>query len=168
MRRNTRNIVVGGVFVAAVGLIGSCSAAVGGALMASSTTTPRPAVTVTATVTAAASPTPVQTPAVTVTVERTIEAAARSQDAPAPAGDDADAAVPVPARVADLPTETATEGDPVEAEPADVAEQGPAAPRGGYDNCSQARADGAAPLTPGDPGWSDHLDRDDDGVACES
>jgi hypothetical protein len=49
-----------------------------------------------------------------------------------------------------------------------------AAPPGGlasadlrYANCAAARADGAAPIYEGDPGDSDQLDRDGDGVACE-
>lgn len=37
-----------------------------------------------------------------------------------------------------------------------------------YRNCSAARAAGAAPLHIGDPGYGPHLDRDGDGVACES
>lgn len=36
-----------------------------------------------------------------------------------------------------------------------------------YKNCSEARADGAAPIHKGDPGYSSKLDRDGDGVACE-
>jgi hypothetical protein len=36
-----------------------------------------------------------------------------------------------------------------------------------YANCSEAREAGAAPLRRGDPGYASHLDRDDDGVACE-
>ena len=36
-----------------------------------------------------------------------------------------------------------------------------------YDNCSAARADGAAPVRTGDPGYGRHLDRDGDGVGCE-
>lgn len=37
-----------------------------------------------------------------------------------------------------------------------------------YANCDEARAAGAAPLHRGDPGYRSGLDRDDDGVACES
>jgi hypothetical protein len=37
-----------------------------------------------------------------------------------------------------------------------------------YRNCSAARAAGAAPLHVGDPGYRSALDRDHDGVACES
>lgn len=36
-----------------------------------------------------------------------------------------------------------------------------------YANCSQARAEGAAPIRRGDPGYSRKLDRDGDGIACE-
>lgn len=37
-----------------------------------------------------------------------------------------------------------------------------------YGSCSQARAAGAAPLYAGQPGYRSGLDRDGDGVACES
>lgn len=37
-----------------------------------------------------------------------------------------------------------------------------------YANCSAVRAAGAAPIRIGDPGYSTKLDRDGDGVACES
>jgi hypothetical protein len=36
-----------------------------------------------------------------------------------------------------------------------------------YENCDAARADGAAPVYAGDPGYASHLDRDGDGVGCE-
>lgn len=39
--------------------------------------------------------------------------------------------------------------------------------QGGYRNCGEARAAGAAPLHRGDPGYSPRLDRDGDGLACE-
>jgi hypothetical protein len=38
---------------------------------------------------------------------------------------------------------------------------------GAFANCSAARAAGAAPVRRGDPGYGSHLDRDNDGVACE-
>lgn len=38
---------------------------------------------------------------------------------------------------------------------------------GGFDNCDEARAAGAAPLLRGQPGYTDDLDGDDDGIACE-
>ena len=36
-----------------------------------------------------------------------------------------------------------------------------------FANCAAARAEGAAPVRRGDPGYASHLDRDNDGVACE-
>lgn len=39
--------------------------------------------------------------------------------------------------------------------------------QGGYRNCGEARAAGAAPLYRGQAGYSPRLDRDGDGVACE-
>lgn len=36
-----------------------------------------------------------------------------------------------------------------------------------FSNCSEARAAGAAPLRRGEPGYGPHLDRDNDGIACE-
>lgn len=36
-----------------------------------------------------------------------------------------------------------------------------------YENCTAARAAGAAPVHRGDPGYGRHLDRDGDGVGCE-
>lgn len=38
---------------------------------------------------------------------------------------------------------------------------------GAYANCTQARAAGAAPVLAGESGYSRHLDRDNDGIACE-
>ena len=37
-----------------------------------------------------------------------------------------------------------------------------------YKNCSEARAAGVTPLYEGDPGYAPYLDRDNDGIACES
>ncbi|WP_406215772.1 excalibur calcium-binding domain-containing protein [Streptomyces canus] len=37
-----------------------------------------------------------------------------------------------------------------------------------YANCTEARAAGAAPVHRGEPGYASHLDRDNDGVACDS
>ena len=36
-----------------------------------------------------------------------------------------------------------------------------------YKNCTEVRAAGKAPLYRGQPGYASHLDRDNDGVACE-
>lgn len=60
--------------------------------------------------------------------------------------------------------------EPAPAAPAPV-EQAPVAPAPGagvsYPNCAAAKAEGAAPLYAGEPGYSTKLDRDGDGVACE-
>ena len=37
-----------------------------------------------------------------------------------------------------------------------------------YGNCSEVRAAGAAPIHRGEPGYASHLDRDNDGVACDT
>lgn len=37
-----------------------------------------------------------------------------------------------------------------------------------YGNCSEARAAGAAPVHRGEPGYGRHLDRDGDGVGCDT
>jgi hypothetical protein len=37
-----------------------------------------------------------------------------------------------------------------------------------YRNCAEVRAAGKAPLKRGDPGYASHLDRDGDGLACET
>jgi hypothetical protein len=37
-----------------------------------------------------------------------------------------------------------------------------------YANCTAAKAAGAAPLYRGEPGYRAGLDRDNDGVACET
>lgn len=36
-----------------------------------------------------------------------------------------------------------------------------------YKNCTEAREAGAAPIRRGEPGYASHLDRDNDGIACE-
>lgn len=41
------------------------------------------------------------------------------------------------------------------------------APDRPFRNCDEARAQGAAPVRRGDPGYGPHLDRDQDGVGCE-
>ena len=36
-----------------------------------------------------------------------------------------------------------------------------------YKNCTAARADGVTPIRRGEAGYARHLDRDNDGIACE-
>jgi len=51
--------------------------------------------------------------------------------------------------------------------PAAASARAPAADAPCYRNCDAARAAGVAPLRRGEPGHAPHLDRDDDGIACE-
>lgn len=51
--------------------------------------------------------------------------------------------------------------------PAPAQAPSPAPVMGAYQNCSAARAAGAAPVYAGQPGYGSHLDRDNDGVGCE-
>ncbi|MBH0778113.1 excalibur calcium-binding domain-containing protein [Nocardia bovistercoris] len=37
-----------------------------------------------------------------------------------------------------------------------------------YKNCTEVRNAGKAPLYQGQPGYASHLDRDGDGIACET
>ena len=60
--------------------------------------------------------------------------------------------------------EAEAESKPRAAAPAPVREQSSVY----YKNCDAARAAGAAPLRRGDPGYRSELDRDGDGIACES
>ncbi len=55
---------------------------------------------------------------------------------------------------------------PVQAAPAPV-KVAPPASGVYYDNCTAARAAGAAPIMRGEPGYASKLDRDHDGIACE-
>ncbi|MGY1496062.1 excalibur calcium-binding domain-containing protein [Streptomyces sp. QTS52] len=105
---------------------------------------PRPTATVTATTTATATATvtvtPEPAPAVTVSATRTVTAE--------------------PAVDTDTDTSSVTGSD-----------GGAGSDSGGddvyYQNCTAARAAGAAPVHVGDPGYGRHLDRDGDGVGCE-
>lgn len=44
----------------------------------------------------------------------------------------------------------------------------PSPDAGAFQNCTAARAAGAAPIRRGDPGYGPHLDRDNDGIGCEA
>jgi hypothetical protein len=86
--------------------------------------------------------------------------ASQAPAAPAPAPEVAPAAAPAPAAVPPAPAAPA----PVVPPPAPAAP----APAAYYANCAAARAAGAAPLFTGQAGYRAGLDRDSDGVACES
>ncbi|MFF0944420.1 excalibur calcium-binding domain-containing protein [Kocuria sp. CPCC 205300] len=83
-------------------------------------------------------------------------------EAPAPAPVEPE---PEPAPVAPAPEPAAPAPAPVVPEPAPAA---PGVPAGGWANCTEAKAAGAAPIYRGSPGYAPKLDRDGDGVACES
>ena len=95
-------------------------------------------------------------------------------NAPAPVEE---ALEPAPAPVQKAPEPAPVVPEPVVPEPVPVAPApvapapkpaGPAAPAAAFANCSAAKAAGAAPLYAGSPGYAPKLDRDGDGVACES
>ncbi|MGW0581458.1 excalibur calcium-binding domain-containing protein [Streptomyces sp. NPDC002920] len=104
-------------------------------------TKPRPTVTVTTTATTTETPTP--EPATTVTATETVKVT-RTVTAPAKANTDSK-------------SEDTSDDTSDDSANADVY----------YDNCTAARAAGAAPVHAGDPGYGRHLDRDGDGVGCE-
>lgn len=59
---------------------------------------------------------------------------------------------------------------PTTAQPAPVSTQPPTTAASSsvyFENCTEARNAGAAPVRRSDPGYGPHLDRDGDGVGCE-
>lgn len=65
------------------------------------------------------------------------------------------------------PTPTPSQSDPADEDGDDEDDRDNGDTTIYYDNCADARADGAAPLYAGDPGYRPGLDRDKDGDACE-
>jgi hypothetical protein len=61
-------------------------------------------------------------------------------------------------RATETVTETAPGSEPEETNPD---------PKASYKNCAEVREAGKDPLHPGDPGYSEDLDANRDGVACE-
>lgn len=66
--------------------------------------------------------------------------------------------IQTPAKTPEPPTET----------PDSAAASAPKRVSRYYRSCANARAEGAAPLHEGEPGYRAGLDRDSDGVACET
>ena len=98
-----------------------------------------------------AGPTTTTTTAATTTSEATTTTAAAPPTTAAPVTTEA----PPPPPITEAPRPAVTAA--------------PSAPSGAtYANCSEAKAAGAAPLSRGEPGYSSKLDRDGDGVACET
>jgi hypothetical protein len=129
----------------------------------------------TASPTPAASPTPSPTPAATTRPAPRVPAAPYYADCAA-----VRAAGKAPLRRGEPGYRSGLDGDAdgiacevATTRPRTVAPPPPPAPEpsgGGdvyYENCSAARAAGAAPLYRGEPGYRAGLDRDGDGVACE-
>ncbi|MFD4367743.1 excalibur calcium-binding domain-containing protein [Rhodococcus sp. NPDC058521] len=67
------------------------------------------------------------------------------------------------------PTPPAPAPAPPQITPAPPQQSAPPAPRGGamYKNCTEARNAGVTPIYRGEEGYASHLDRDNDGIACE-
>ncbi|WP_016882882.1 MULTISPECIES: excalibur calcium-binding domain-containing protein [unclassified Rhodococcus (in: high G+C Gram-positive bacteria)] len=65
-----------------------------------------------------------------------------------------------------LPPTPAAPAAPAPAPQVAPAPQAPA-PRAGYKNCTEARNAGVTPIYRGQDGYAPHLDRDNDGIACE-
>lgn len=78
---------------------------------------------------------------------------------------DCGATAPAPVVEEPAPAAPAPVEQPAQVAPAPV-DQAPAAGTY-YKNCSEAKAQGAAPLYAGQDGYGKHLDRDGDGIACE-
>ncbi|WP_433163175.1 excalibur calcium-binding domain-containing protein [Kribbella sp. CA-247076] len=132
-------------------------AAIGGSGSASSS--PVPGATATATATSSAT---VTVPGPTATTLVTVPGPTETVTPP-----------PLPARTVTIrpgaATVTVTERAPLtRSSPSSTAKK-TTAPRTAvyYANCAAVRAAGKAPLYRGQPGYASHLDRDDDGVACE-
>jgi hypothetical protein len=105
---------------------------------------------------AAASATPRPTATVTATATETAETDAE----PAPT-------VTVTKKVKVRTTVTVTAKPPAGGGSGSGSDSGGSGPAY-YGNCSEARAAGAAPVHRGEPGYGRHLDRDGDGVGCDS
>lgn len=86
---------------------------------------------------------------------------------------------PGPTSPTETPSATPTSNTPTPT-PSDTATQTPTAPTSPkssetpgqeatvvFQNCAEARAAGKAPLHRGDPGYSEKLDKNGDGIACE-
>ncbi|MBM7230137.1 excalibur calcium-binding domain-containing protein [Dietzia cinnamea] len=145
-------------------LVGSVSAAAlvaGAALMPATAPTPVPAASPAAATGAIATSTVTSTVRTTTTTTVT-RAPASTSSAPATPV----ASEPEPAPASTVAFEPTYAPAPAQTyAPAPVAEQEPQSAY--YQNCSAARAAGAAPLYRGQPGYASKLDRDNDGVACE-
>ena len=77
-------------------------------------------------------------------------------------------AAPAPQDAAEAPAAAPQVATPASSEAPSATPSASATPTAvpPFANCSAVRAAGKAPIHPGDPGWSDKLDRNHDGKAC--
>ncbi len=88
----------------------------------------------------------------------TVDAQHEMPAQPAPAQPAAAPAQPAPVQPAPAPAQPAPAQPAPAPAPADVY----------YKNCDAVRAAGAAPIYQGQPGYASHLDRDKDGIGCDT
>nr|WSX49257.1 excalibur calcium-binding domain-containing protein [Streptomyces sp. NBC_00974] len=84
-------------------------------------------------------------------------AALRPGKTPSPAG------TPVPSKA----PSPAPSSAPVDPKPKSSPTPAPGPKDVTYKNCAEAKAAGVAPIHRGQPGYAKHLDRDNDGIACD-
>ncbi|WP_241979951.1 DUF1524 domain-containing protein [Cryobacterium sp. TMT4-31] len=94
------------------------------------------------------------------------EMAVTSSFAPVPAP--APVVAPEPAPEPEPEPVVEPDPEPAPVEPAPVAPAPAPAPEVSYANCDAVRAAGAAPIYEGTPGYSTKLDRDKDGIGCDT
>lgn len=145
-------------------LIGACGAIFGDDEDGDSNITPtstssRTTTTPTVTVTPSPSTTATSEPEPSETSTRT--------STPAATPTTSRSTTPRPTRTSTPPPQPTSEPEPEPtSEPESEPEQPPAEVF--YDNCTEVKEAGAAPIYAGQPGFGSHLDRDGDGVACET
>ncbi|WP_407836760.1 excalibur calcium-binding domain-containing protein [Streptomyces sp. DSM 116496] len=110
-----------------------------------------------------------QTPAAAtpVTGDASVEISLVAPGTPCPAAAGASLHPPKGSSPARPPVPSAEPGHPKPKQPKSGPTPAPGPKDVSYRNCAEARAAGAAPIRRGQPGYSRHLDRDDDGVACD-
>lgn len=149
----SRKQTLAGIGVGCLVLFSGCGALIG------STTDAKSAPAVTKTMAAAPLPTVTQTAKGPEPVVVTAQPETSTAPAPPPI------TVPPPTVYVDAPAAPAVVAPPA------ADDSGSSSSGGGatyYANCSAVRAAGAAPIHVGEPGYSRRLDRDGDGVACET
>ncbi len=75
---------------------------------------------------------------------------------------------PAPAPATTSPPTTSAPPPPTTSAPRPAAPAALSSSGVSFANCSEVKAAGAAPISRGEPGYSSKLDRDNDGIACES